>query len=124
MRDVTPEHQPPISSASSGDATSLETRALQPDDLHDLFEVSSPANIEDDPLAAMRNDPNYAALIRDLEYIAAQARLLFQPAELTPSDSVWDKIQSKLGETSDEPEELPNNKFNDDLGGEPALVAG
>ncbi len=76
----------------------------QPDDLHDLF--GSPAQTvlgeEDDPLAALRNDPNYSALIRDLEYIASQARLLFEPAENAPSDTVWDKIQSKLGEAPGE----------------------
>ena len=46
----------------------------QPDDLHDLF-VTSPqgGTDEEDPLAALRNDPNYSALIRDLEYIAKQA---------------------------------------------------
>ncbi len=77
----------------------------QPDDLHDLFGTKENfnANDEDDPLAALRNDPNYAALIRDLEYIAIQARELFQTSEEAPSDKVWDNIQSKLsGEASSE----------------------
>ena len=79
-------------------------RSVQPDDLHDLFAVNhdydGPA--EEDPLIALRNDPNYAALIRDLEYIATQARLLFEPAAEEPSETVWDKIQSKLNaKTSD-----------------------
>lgn len=82
--------------AASGTANS--TYSGDPDDLHDLF--GSTENFsgtdEDDPLAALRNDPNYAALIRDLEYIASQARLLFAPAEETPSDDLWSKIQSKL----------------------------
>ena len=47
-------------------------QSMQPDDLHDLF--ATPANFvpndEEDPLALLRNDPNYAALIRDLELIA------------------------------------------------------
>jgi hypothetical protein len=75
----------------------------QPDDLHDLFgsnHALSPE--EDDPLAALRNDPNYSALIKDLEYIASQARLLFEPAQEAPSDDVWTKIQSKL---NDNPED-------------------
>ena len=69
-----------------------------PDDLHDLFAVSSSpvGSNEEDPLASLRNDPNYAALIRDLEYIAKQARLLFEPAQEAPSDEVWNKIQSQL----------------------------
>jgi hypothetical protein len=72
--------------------------AMQPDDLHDLF--ATPANFnpndEEDPLAQLRNDPNYSALIRDLELIAKQARELFEPAAETPSDELWTKIQSQL----------------------------
>lgn len=70
----------------------------QPDDLHDLFAVHSSYDgpSEEDPLAALRNDPNYSALIRDLEYIAKQARMLFEPAAEEPSEDVWNKIQSKL----------------------------
>ncbi|GEM_PF-638505 len=80
----------------------------QPDDLHDLF--SSTPNFdgpdEEDPFSALRNDPNYSALIRDLEYIASQARLLFEPAEEAPSDEVWTKIKHKLeiGNQSDSPD--------------------
>jgi hypothetical protein len=79
-------------------STSAEVREsfAQPDDLHNLFDV--PLNLDDeDPLAAMRDDPNYAALIKELEYIAAQARLLFSPAEEAPSDKVWEGIQKELG---------------------------
>ena len=71
--------------------------SVRPDDLHDLFGSADLAADEEDPLAQLRNDPNYSALIRDLEYIAAQARMLFEPAEQAPSDKVWDKIQSQLG---------------------------
>ena len=70
---------------------------MQPDDLHDLFATSE----EDDPLFAMRDDPNYGQLIRELEYIAAEARRLFDPVEETPSDDVWNKIQEKLGKPTD-----------------------
>ena len=73
------------------------TYAVQPDDLHDLFAVNALAGDSEDPLAELRNDPNYSALIRDLEYIAKQARLLFQPAEEAPSDEVWQKIQREMG---------------------------
>lgn len=69
-----------------------------PDDLHDLFAVTPDFTGPDDedPLAALRNDPNYSALIRDLEYIAKQARLLFQPGGEAPSDDVWTKIRNQL----------------------------
>jgi hypothetical protein len=70
---------------------------LQPDDLHDLFATSD----EDDPVAAMRDDPNYGALIKELEYIASEARRLFDPIEETPSDEVWDKIRKELGKSTD-----------------------
>jgi len=72
----------------------------RPDDLHDLFGTKENFNAEDedDPLADLRNDPNYAALIRDLEYIAVQAREMFEMSEEAPSDEVWVKIQSKLTE--------------------------
>lgn len=73
-----------------------------PDNLHDLFAGGEIQQGEqDDPLAALRDDPNYAALIRDLEYIAKQARLLFEPAAEAPSDEVWTKIQSQLGKPTD-----------------------
>ena len=74
------------------------------DDLHNLFVAAAPADAdEEDPLAQLRNDPNYAALIRDLEYIATQARLLFTPAEEAPSDEVWNKIQIQLSSETKKP---------------------
>ena len=86
----------PLSSASAASAPSSAYNG-QPDDLHDLFGSTHQLSAEEeDPLAALRNDPNYSALIKDLEYIASQARLLFEPAQNSPSDDVWTKIQSKL----------------------------
>ena len=72
---------------------------INPDELHDLFQgsPSGEGSDDEDPLAQLRNDPNYAALIRDLEYIAEAARDLFATSEEAPSDAVWDKIQKKLG---------------------------
>jgi len=77
----------------------------KPDDLHDLFGTGANHPDEEDPLAELRNDPNYAALIRDLEYIASQARLLFTPADEAPSDEVWNKIQKQLAEEPNEIDE-------------------
>ena len=73
----------------------------QPDDLHDLF--SAPSDDSEDPLAGLRNDPNYAALIRDLEYIAKEVKQLFDSEQETPRDELWDQIKSKLA--SGDPEE-------------------
>lgn len=39
---------------------------------------------------------NCSTLVRDLQYIADQARLLLEPAEEDPSDAVWSNIQSKM----------------------------
>jgi hypothetical protein len=54
----------------------------------------------------LANNPDCAALVRDLEAIADQARSLFEPVE--PSDAVWDGIATKLkhGGEIDE-EDLP-----------------
>ena len=85
-----------MSDPQNNDRTKLRVGGNgQPDDLHNLIAVPSGAD-EEDPLAALRGDPNYAALIRDLETIAQAARDLFKPAEEAPSDDLWAKIQSQL----------------------------
>jgi len=87
-------------SLPAGAISTMGTRApINPDDLHDLFEGSPSSNDDDpeDPFAQMRNDPNYAALIKDLEAIAEAARQLFATEEAEPSDKVWDKIVGELG---------------------------
>ena len=94
-----PLQDPAMQPVTDPSAPAMEQRPYSgdPDDLHDLFAVHASAKAdEEDPLAALRNDPNYSALIRDLEYIAKQARLLFEPAQEAPSDSLWEKIQSQL----------------------------
>lgn len=42
---------------------------------------------------------NCSALVRDLQYIADQARQLLEPTH-DPSPDVWSNIQSKLGKDS------------------------
>jgi hypothetical protein len=39
---------------------------------------------------------NCSALVRDLQYIADQARKLLEPVEEEPSEDVWQGIQTKL----------------------------
>jgi hypothetical protein len=53
----------------------------------------------------LKNNPDCAALVRDLEAIADQARSLFEPVE--PSDAVWGKIKEKLNQESPEDDDLP-----------------
>ncbi len=64
--------------------------------LPELFEASG-GSISSDPRFAnfFRQYPNCAALVRDLETIAAQAKSLFEPVG-DPSDAVWSNIASKL----------------------------
>ena len=52
----------------------------------------------------LKNNPDCAALVRDLEAIADQARSLFEPVE--PSDSVWSGIVDKMNQSSED-DELP-----------------
>jgi hypothetical protein len=81
----------------------LKTQRINPDDLHDLFQGAPDNSGEEDPFAQMRSDPNYAALIKDLEEIAKVARELFANAdESSPSDDLWKKIEPLLPEKPDE----------------------
>jgi hypothetical protein len=84
---------------------STTPKRMNPDDMHDLFEGVPGLNgsDEDDPFAQMRSDPNYAALIKDLEEIAKVARELFANSdEASPSDDLWKKIEQQLPEKPDE----------------------
>jgi len=53
----------------------------------------------------LKNNPDCAALVRDLEAIADQARSLFEPTE--PSEAVWDGIRNKLKLQGPEEDDLP-----------------
>lgn len=46
---------------------------------------------------------NCAALVRDLQYIANQARMLLEPVEEEPSPAVWSNIQNRLKGDPDDP---------------------
>jgi len=64
--------------------------------LPDLF--TEGATIERPELNAhLATCANCTALVRDLKYIADQARQLLEPAVVDPSPDLWSKIQSKLG---------------------------
>jgi hypothetical protein len=69
--------------------------------LPELFETGG-GSISTNPRFAtfLQANPDCAALVSDLETIAAQAKSLFEPASHEPSDNVWSNIASKL---KDEP---------------------
>jgi hypothetical protein len=54
----------------------------------------------------LNNNPDCAALVRDLEAIADQARSLFDLTE-QPSDAVWTGIQDKLKHQLPDDDDLP-----------------
>jgi len=69
--------------------------------LPELFEAGG-GKISEDPRFTQffKTNPDCAALVRDLETIAEQAKSLFEPtgedSGPEPADSVWSNIASKL----------------------------
>jgi hypothetical protein len=78
--------------------------------LPDLF-ASAGDGLTDDPalLEHLKGCENCSALVRDLQYIADQARQLLEPTH-EPSDNVWKKIQEGLA--SDDPSYVSNHEKN------------
>jgi hypothetical protein len=73
--------------------------------LPDLF-ANGNGKVSQDPRLQkfLSDNPDCAALVRDLETIAETARSLFEPVD-DPSDQVWKNIRNKLDEESTLPEE-------------------
>lgn len=70
------------------------------------FFDATTGEISDEPRlqAFLTENPDSAALVRDLQYIAVAAKSLFDSeVDTEPSDSVWSKIQSELKSTLDTP---------------------
>ncbi|QHS50486.1 hypothetical protein [Edaphobacter sp. 12200R-103] len=64
--------------------------------LPDLFAAAGNSSIDDPEIAEhLKSCENCSALVRDLQYIADQAKQLLQPTH-EPSDNVWKKIQEGL----------------------------
>jgi hypothetical protein len=80
---------------NSGPPASMSCAEFQ-EQLPDLF-ASGTNGVPEDPAlqAHLSTCDNCSALVRDLQYIADQARLLLEPTH-EPSDNVWSNIQSKL----------------------------
>ena len=74
--------------------------------LPDLFEAGG-GKISEDPRFTnfFKTNPDCAALVRDLETIAEQAKSLFEPT-YEPSDAVWTGIQDKLKHADPEDDDL------------------
>jgi hypothetical protein len=80
--------------------------------LPELFENSG-GSISKDPRFSnfFQTNPDCAALVRDLETIAEQAKSLFEPSGdgdgsgSEPSDTVWSNIASKLKDGGGQEEE-------------------
>ncbi|MGO4211603.1 hypothetical protein AB4Y89_07015 [Terriglobus sp. 2YAB30_2] len=80
--------------------------------LPELFANSKGGRLSDDPVYAqhLSTCPTCSALVRDLEYIAEQARMLLDPgSDIDPSEDVWNNIQTALaGTNGDEGGGKPN----------------
>jgi hypothetical protein len=63
----------------------------------DLFEAHADLNAQEH----IKSCENCAALVRDLEYIASQAKLLLPMHD--PSPAVWNNIQQAIRHTPGEP---------------------
>ena len=73
--------------------------------LPELFEQAEGGKLSADPrfVAILRDCPQAAELVRDLEYIAEAARMILEPEGEMPSSDLWAKIERKIGtEPTDE----------------------
>jgi hypothetical protein len=81
--------------------------------LPDLF-ANGNGKVSQDPRLQkfLADNPDCAALVRDLETIAETARSLFEPVD-DPSDAVWSNIQNKLREESSAASEDENDEVKE-----------
>ena len=95
---MTPENFNQSRPQTTSDSESLSCAEFQ-ETLPDLF-ASGGTGLSEDPALTghLTTCANCSALVRDLQYIADQARMLLEPAEEEPSPSVWSNIQNKLNE--------------------------
>ena len=85
----------------AANGTSVDCAVFQ-DQLPSLFESGEDLNTQ----AHLKTCENCSALVRDLEYIAQQAKLLLPIHD--PSPAVWDNIQSAI--RSDDKAVAPTGK--------------
>jgi hypothetical protein len=96
------------------DPATIDFDSMKPEEfenvLPDLF-ANGDGKVSQDPRLQkfLAQNPDCAALVRDLETIAETARSLFEPVG-DPSDKVWKNIQSKLREEA----ALPDAEADED----------
>ena len=71
--------------------------------LPELFEHANGGKLSADPqfVDILRDCPQAAELVRDLEYIAEAARMLLEPELEAPDSDLWSEIERKLADTQD-----------------------
>ena len=76
--------------------------------LPELFEQAEGGKLSADPrfVAILRDCPQAAELVHDLEYIAEAARLIMEPEGEMPSSDLWAKIESKMSTEADDKESV------------------
>ena len=89
---------------------SLDFDTMTPADFEQYlpeFFANGDGHVSTDPRLQtfLQNNPDCAALVRDLEAIADQARSLFEPTE-EPSEAVWSGIQDKLKHMAPEDDDV------------------
>ncbi len=69
--------------------------------LPELFENADGGKLSADPrfVDILRDCPQAAELVRDLEYIAETARMLLEPEVEVPSSDLWSKIEREIVST-------------------------
>ena len=93
-------------SSNLEDETNMDCAEFQ-SRLPELFESGKDLNAEEH----LKTCENCAALVRDLEYIAQQAKLLLPLHD--PSPTVWDNIQSAIQRDSPKIDDEKAEKEND-----------
>ncbi|MDE1177624.1 MAG: hypothetical protein PW789_13620 [Edaphobacter sp.] len=72
--------------------------------LPELFAAGSEGAMDDPKLLEhLKTCENCSALVRDLQYIADQARQLLEPTH-DPSDNVWEKIKNSMAAEAPTPD--------------------